>query len=77
MSVLETVLRCDRERTELLQEEARLLSLMNPLEPNGTSEKKPGKSQDRSEPDASSKLEKVGFRVMRAQGPYSMCPAIL
>lgn len=32
MSVLETVLRCDTERSELLQEEARLLAILNPSE---------------------------------------------
>ena len=39
MSVLETVLRCDTERTELLQEEVRLLAILNPGEPqqNGIS----------------------------------------
>ena len=72
MSVLETVLRCDTERTELLQEEARLLAMMNSAEPqqNGFTKKADGNSKDKSggkveaaapisDPQASSKLEKV------------------
>ena len=72
MSVLETVLRCDTERTELLQEEARLLAMMNSAEPqqNGATEKLNGGFKDKSggkaqaaapasDPEASAKLEKV------------------
>ncbi len=77
MSVLETVLRCDTERTELLQEEARLLAVMNPAEPpqNGTLEKADVGVKDKSggkmkaappvsDPEASSKLEKASHSFL-------------
>lgn len=78
MSVLETVLRCDTERSDLLQEEARLLALMNPAEPqqNGTAEKSADDSKKKSggkanaaapisDPEASTKLEKVRAKMLR------------
>lgn len=72
ISVLETVLRCDTERTELLQEEARLLSLMNPPdtkqasdmsdEDQGKSGKKGRRGAAEPDPEASAKLEKVTLK---------------
>ena len=74
MSVIETVLRCDTERTELLEEEARLLAIVNPGEQ--PAEEVAGKNEapkkgagrkggnvakgSSADPDVSSKLEKVG-----------------
>ena len=79
MSVLETVLKCDTERTELLQEEAHLLAIMNPAEAqqNGAVDKADvsakGKSGGKakaaapaSDPEASTKLEKVSTGFARA-----------
>jgi hypothetical protein len=74
MSVIETVLRCDTERSELLEEEARLLAILSPgdqqaedtaAKPEGPKKaagKKGGKPEKSvsADPNASSKLEKVG-----------------
>jgi len=79
MSVIETVLRCDTERSELLEEEARLLAILSPGEqqaedafgkeeaPKKAAGRKGGKAEKASsaDPNASSKLEKVSSIGMR------------
>ena len=66
--MLETILRCDTERTELLQEEARLLASMNSADQNGATDQSKEGSQGKigkqvgavaPDPEASAKLEKV------------------
>lgn len=74
-SVLETVLRCDAERSELLEEEAKLLAVLNPPAPTAAPASTKGKTptplpaapSERADPDAAVKLEKVSTVVKHDQ----------